>query len=85
MLEPAMTPPIPTSRPRAELVDQHMEESLTDGYGEPSTNPRTTSGGVDFFSSLGTEHRKKHPPKTEEVSPSAFLILHDTDTPEAKN
>ncbi|KAF9496556.1 hypothetical protein BDN71DRAFT_1446054 [Pleurotus eryngii] len=32
-----------------------------DGYGESSSGQRTTGGGVDFFSSLGTERKKKNP------------------------
>ncbi|KAI5122459.1 hypothetical protein M0805_008770 [Coniferiporia weirii] len=34
-------------------------ESLTEDYGEPVQNTRTMGGGVDFFSSLGTERKKK--------------------------
>ena len=36
------------------------EDSLTEDYGEPSTGARTMSG-VDFFSSLGTEHKRRKP------------------------
>jgi len=32
---------------------------MTDGYGEPESSGRTLDGGVDFFSSLGTEHKRK--------------------------
>ena len=35
------------------------EESLTEDYGEPVQNLRTMGGGVDFFSSLGTEKKRK--------------------------
>ncbi len=39
-----------------------------DGYGESSSGQRTTSGGVDFFSNLGTE-RKKNNPKENRPDP----------------
>ena len=32
---------------------------LTDGYGEQESDGRILDGGVDFFSSLGTEHKRK--------------------------
>ncbi|EJC97994.1 uncharacterized protein FOMMEDRAFT_129928 [Fomitiporia mediterranea MF3/22] len=34
-------------------------ESLTEDYGEPVENGRTLGGGVDFFSNLGTERKRK--------------------------
>ena len=71
MLEPPRTPPIPTPTSRAAQRSMEGDESLTEDYGEPSTAARTTAGGVDFFSSLGTERKKKPPPKLEEVSPSS--------------
>ncbi|KAI9509198.1 CwfJ C-terminus 1-domain-containing protein-like protein [Russula earlei] len=46
------------SRPQVENAD----ESLTDGYGEPSTSSRTLGGGIDFFSSLGKEKVRKPKP-----------------------
>lgn len=66
MLEPPMTPTPPSPSSRTVDRDQQMEESLTEDYGEPSENVRTTAGGVDFFSSLGTERKKKPPPKVVE-------------------
>ena len=60
MLEPStssVTPPM-ASRPQLEGGD----ESLTDGYGEPSTSARVLGGGVDFFSSLGKERERKPKP-----------------------
>jgi hypothetical protein len=60
MLEPSTsstTPPL-MSRPQPEGGD----ETLTDGYGEPSTSSRTLGGGVDFFSSLGKERERKPKP-----------------------
>lgn len=35
------------------------DESLTEDYGEASEGARNLGGGVDFFSSLGTEVKKK--------------------------
>jgi len=52
-----------TSRPQFDGGD----ESLTDGYGEPSTSARTLGGGVDFFASLGKEKERK--PKPEQPNP----------------
>jgi hypothetical protein len=57
MLEPSVESPA-MSRPQFEGGD----ESLTDGYGEPSTSTRTLGGGVDFFSSLGKEKERKPKP-----------------------
>ncbi|KAI6123470.1 CwfJ C-terminus 1-domain-containing protein-like protein [Pisolithus croceorrhizus] len=39
------------------------DDSLTDGYGEPSESGRTLGGAVDFFSSLGTEKKRNKPEK----------------------
>jgi len=63
MLLPPSIPdvPAPTSAPKRPNVD--FDESLTDSYGEPSSNTRNAGGGVDFFSSLGTDHKKKQPEK----------------------
>ena len=33
---------------------------MTAGYGDEEPSNRTASGDVDFFSSLGTEHRPKN-------------------------
>ena len=32
---------------------------FTEDYGDDPENKRTLGGGVDFFSSLGTEHKRK--------------------------
>lgn len=45
--------PVTTSRAAA-------DESLTEDYGEAGEGARNLSGGVDFFSSLGTEVKKKN-------------------------
>ena len=44
----------------------------TSGYGESSSNARTMSGTVDFFSSLGTEKKKKPPPDRPDPSKVCF-------------
>lgn len=57
MLEPSAAP-LAIPRPQLDGGD----ESLTDGYGEPSTSSRNVGGGVDFFSSLGKEKERKPKP-----------------------
>lgn len=66
MLDPSITPPIPATSSIAHRA-MDVDESLTEDYGESSGKARTTSGGVDFFSSLGTERKKKPDTKLEEV------------------
>lgn len=57
-----MLPPITdvsaqsSSTSRVHAMD---DESLTEDYGEPSDERRNLSGGVDFFSNMGTERKKK--------------------------
>ena len=58
MLMPPSTPIVPEVASRMEAED----EPMTEGYGEPSQNARNMSGNVDFFSSLGTERKKKPQP-----------------------
>ncbi|KAI6147355.1 CwfJ C-terminus 1-domain-containing protein-like protein [Pisolithus tinctorius] len=50
------------SRPPAQQFPT-TDDSLTDGYGEPSGSGRTLGGAVDFFSSLGTEKKRNKPEK----------------------
>lgn len=67
--------PAPSSRttPAGNDVD------MMDGYGDAPANVRTTGGGVDFFSSLGTERKKKpkpDPPNPDKVGlkyPSPYI------------
>lgn len=47
-----------TSGSRAQLPTG--DESFTDDYGESTDGARNLSGGVDFFSSLGTDIKKKN-------------------------
>jgi hypothetical protein len=76
LLDPS-EPVIP--QPTPPLHSLTHSDSLTEGYGENTASGRTLSGGVDFFSSLGTEHRKrenkdKHNPETvRHYSTSIFL------------
>jgi len=54
------------------------DESLTDGYGEPSTSSRTLGGGIDFFSNLGKEkERKPKPdlPNPDKVSFQSYVLF----------
>lgn len=60
MLEPTAPPTIPNLSTRTGEAPE-QDESLTDGYGDAPASNRTMGGTVDFFSSLGTEHKKKQP------------------------
>ncbi|KAG8807338.1 hypothetical protein FRC17_004509, partial [Serendipita sp. 399] len=56
LLEPAAGT-VPSKSPPLESA--RHQDSLTEGYGEETSSNRTASGQVDFFSSLGTEHRPR--------------------------
>ncbi|EIN12832.1 hypothetical protein PUNSTDRAFT_82258 [Punctularia strigosozonata HHB-11173 SS5] len=59
MLAPPVTPTVPGATTRT-----HAEpgfESFTEDFGEAEGSKRTLGGSVDFFSSMGTEHRPKKP------------------------
>lgn len=56
MLMPNSAVTVPSRRPQAP-----GEESFTEDYGDTLQNARDAMGGVDFFSSLGTEVKKKRP------------------------
>lgn len=48
-----------------------VDQDLTEDYGDNAGDKRTLGGGVDFFSSLGTERKKKqrdNGPDPEKVS-----------------
>ncbi|KAH8114621.1 CwfJ C-terminus 1-domain-containing protein-like protein [Phellopilus nigrolimitatus] len=72
-----MLPPSAVSVPAAEPSSSKLQiptgdESFTEDYGEPTQDARTMGGGVDFFSNLGTERKKK---KTEDrPDPEKFKI-----------
>ncbi|KAF9049559.1 hypothetical protein BDZ89DRAFT_1242473 [Hymenopellis radicata] len=51
--------PLSSSTSRVQALD---DESLTEDYGESSDGRRNLSGGVDFFSNMGTERKKKPTP-----------------------
>ncbi|EEB98075.1 hypothetical protein MPER_02481, partial [Moniliophthora perniciosa FA553] len=65
MLAPTTSSDVPMASASSRLKIPTGEESLTEDYGEPSQGRRTLGGDVDFFSSLGTEHKKK--PKEKPV------------------
>jgi len=46
---------------------------MTDGYGDEEESSRTLSGGVDFFSALGTEHKRKDPME-QRPDPSKLVV-----------
>ncbi|KAG6903266.1 hypothetical protein C0995_000161 [Termitomyces sp. Mi166 len=69
MLLPPTSPTLPAEeRPKAE-TGKVGDVSMTDGYGEPSGGQRTLGGGVDFFSSLGTDVKKKRPERPNPDKP----------------
>ncbi|KAF7297774.1 Complexed with Cdc5 protein cwf19 [Mycena kentingensis (nom. inval.)] len=74
MLAPPTEPVLPdsASSSRTRLREPTGDDSLTEDYGEPSDNQRNLSGGVDFFSSLGTERKKKG----KEEMPDPSTIVH---------
>lgn len=61
MLAPQSAPTIPRDTPGTSKLPVLDDESYTDDYGDTTDGKRTLGGGVDFFSSLGTEHKKKDP------------------------
>lgn len=64
MMLPPSTPIVPSSaRPRVELPTG--EDDPMDGYGDETGDVRNVSGGVDFFSSLGTDRKKSRPDKPD--------------------
>jgi hypothetical protein len=65
MLEPSTSSAVPPTKSRPQL--DGGDESLTDGYGEPSAGSRNLVGGIDFFSNLGKEKERK--PKPEVPNP----------------
>lgn len=70
MLPPGHDPPAQaSSTARVAVLD---DESLTEDYGEDTGGQRNLSGGVDFFSSLGTERKKKPDPKRPDPDKVSF-------------
>lgn len=78
----AVTVPIPENRAptlgvASRLQHSMEEESFTESYGDPAVNSRAVGGGVDFFSSLGTEKKKKEKEKpiTDKVCRPKLRLL----------
>lgn len=69
MLEPSTSSVESPAMSRSRL--DGGDESLTDGYGEPSTSARTLGGGIDFFSGLGKERERK--PKPDLPNPDKVI------------
>ncbi|KAJ7505481.1 CwfJ C-terminus 1-domain-containing protein-like protein [Mycena galericulata] len=69
---------LPPSEPVMPAATSHRlhppsgDESFTEDYGESSEDQRTLGGGVDFFSSLGTDMKKK--PRTDRPDPDKPII-----------
>lgn len=57
MLDPTTSSGNAAATSKSHLDPQ--EVSLTEDYGDEASNSRTLGGGVDFFSGLGTEHKRK--------------------------
>jgi len=72
MLLPPSIPSVPLSGPVSQPFTNNNDKPLTEDYGESLSNARTISGGVDFFSSLGTAHKKNQP---ERPNPNQVLYL----------
>ncbi|KAH9936259.1 CwfJ C-terminus 1-domain-containing protein-like protein [Fomitopsis serialis] len=68
MLMPPSTPEVASRKPDID------DAPLTEGYGESSQNARKVAGNLDFFSSLGTEHKKK--PQPDRPDPDKPYISH---------
>lgn len=76
MLMPPSTPLVPDVQTRLEAPAG--DELLTEDYGEPSQNARNMSGAVDFFSSLGTDIRKRKPQPDRPDPDKVLLQFHST-------
>ncbi|KAJ6584817.1 CwfJ C-terminus 1-domain-containing protein-like protein [Mycena capillaripes] len=68
MLLPPSAPVLPLATPRR-VQPPSGDESFTEEYGESSQDQRTLGGGVDFFSSLGTDIQKRRPDKPDPNKP----------------
>ncbi|KAG5641548.1 hypothetical protein DXG03_004794 [Asterophora parasitica] len=69
MLLPASTPTLPVEDRRQLHTD---DVSITDEYGEATGGQRTLGGGVDFFSSLGTDIKRK--PRPDKPNPDKPVV-----------
>ncbi|KAJ7069993.1 CwfJ C-terminus 1-domain-containing protein-like protein [Mycena amicta] len=84
MLAPRSAPVLPEGEQpsRRRLEAPSGDESFTEDYGEPSQDQRTLGGGVDFFSSLGTEAKKK--PRDDRPDPNKLAVHSRELNPEIK-
>ncbi len=69
-------PAAQASRPSSSRIQLQDDENFTEDYGEASGSRRALGGGVDFFSTLGTDVRKKNP-HTNKLDPekASFIQL----------
>ncbi|KAI8986105.1 CwfJ C-terminus 1-domain-containing protein-like protein [Trametes punicea] len=74
MLMPPTSPLIPATLATDTPVAA-VDDDMTEGYGEPAQNARTMNGTVDFFSSLGTEVKRKQP-QPDRPDPDKPYISH---------
>jgi hypothetical protein len=86
MLEPTISAPPAISNPFTERntpksaglpsgrsLPIESSNDMTDGYGDEESSNRTLGGGVDFFSALGSEHRRKDP-NEDKPDPSKLQV-----------
>jgi hypothetical protein len=71
MTFPTSHPVVPRLSPPVTHASQH--DPFTEGYGEAEGNSRTLTGGVDFFSNLGTERKRKQP--KDRIDPEKVSVL----------
>ena len=70
----ASSVPIPSRNvPRSAGVSSPSGNGITEGYPEGEFSDRNVGGGVDFFSSLGIEHKRKDPNEGK-PDPSKLVI-----------
>ena len=86
MLEPVLTPKVPDIEERTG-GDIVQDKELPEGYAEPPATRANVNATVDFFATLGTEHRKKQsePDPTAEVNtsitvPTIEIFTHTLDS-----
>jgi hypothetical protein len=70
---PAPTRDISRDISRSAGVASSAGNGMTDGYGDNQDSNRTLASGVDFFSDLGTEHKRKDPSENR-PDPSKLVI-----------
>jgi hypothetical protein len=73
MLLPPTIPSVPTDTRKHIQVN----DAMTDDYGEPSGGQRTLVGGIDYFSSLGTDGGRKARPDRPDPDRVAVILFYD--------